>query len=160
MIFINEQRLFKNLLNEDHLTKKLVTFEAWRCNKFLWKYIGEVCPKFGVFGPCLIFKGLQNFCKCCQLISVNEIRWFYWYEWINLKFNKIGTILTIFTKCIFLKITSVQIFSSKVMLGSWNLVWGYPYIVSKNLWNRFLTFFLKVCPKFSTKWSEYPKFLA
>ena len=25
-------------------------------------------------------------------------------------------------------------------LGSWNLIWGYLYIVSKNLWNRFLNF--------------------
>ena len=40
----------------------------------------------------------------------------------------------------FLKITPIQIFSSKMMLGSWNLDQGYLYIVSKNLWNRFLNF--------------------
>ena len=47
----------------------------------------------------------------------------------------------------FLKITEVRILPSKMKLVSWNLILLYLYIVSKNLWNRFLKFWF-----FLEKW--------
>ena len=66
-------------------------------------------------------------------------------------------------KCIFLKIMQVRISGTEMMLGSWNLVLWYLYMVSKKGRNRFLNFwfFLEiwlVCPKFRTFCQFRPQF--
>ena len=75
----------------------------------------------------------------------------FWRNWTNFGY--------LLEKLDILKIMLVQILSSKKKLRSWNLIWGYPYIVSKDLWNRFWIFDFFgncwLCPKF---WIFCPKF--
>ena len=57
-----------------------------------------------------------------MLMSINEIRWFYWSICKNLRnffFNE-NRQNSFWQKRVFLKITLVQILSTKMKLGSWN----------------------------------------